>query len=252
MRGDGGDYGSASAERGLSASVAVDEEAARSESAWQSTGWLGSRVFRTERGARGRTAADRDGERRTCDDEREHRGGSCEFRTARTSRDVPRSARGGAARSLTTTETSARFFLGRAFFECFLTFHVRLRLASPVVAFVRARGSPFVDPPRSVASLPAPGASSARRRRVSLERARRRAPAGRRGRRTRRPTRTRETRATRETPARRRKSRRAHSSSDAPRRLGEDFSCVRKSAKERRPRIGRRYRCDVRLPDTER
>ena len=59
----------------------------------------------------------------------------------------------------------------------FLDISRRVCLASPVVAFVRARGSPFVDPPRSVALL-LRGASSARRRRVSLERARRRAPAG--------------------------------------------------------------------------
>ena len=86
--------------------------------------WLG-RVFRTERGG---ARADRRRprwrkthlRRRTRAPRR-----SCEFRTARTSRDVPRSAHEVAPRGICDRHGNvSAFFLGRAFFECFLTFHV--------------------------------------------------------------------------------------------------------------------------------
>lgn len=187
--------------------------------------WLG-RVFRTERG--GARADRRRPRRRKTHLRRRTRAPrrSCGFWTARTSRDVPRSAHEVAPRDLRRTRKRQRVFSRSGVFECDIIiqsshFHPNIsrrvcvsRLASPVVAFVRARGYPFVDPPRSVALLPPRRLLSSAAARLAGTRA----PAsagGRRGRRTRRPTRARETRATRETPAR---------PARKPRRLGEDFS----------------------------
>ena len=95
-------------------------------------------------------------------------------------------SRGGAARSVTGAETSARFFsVGRFRMRQVIknipTFHVA---SASRVSRRRVRSRSFaraaIPSSTRLALLPSSlrGASSARRRRVSLERARRRAPAG--------------------------------------------------------------------------